>query len=108
MAKFYIKQLPIGEGCWACVGRDIGLVVGRATICLTASKRGGVLDLSERGHGASSGRGSFTTSKWGGVLDLSGKGHLASSGWGSFISDSLRMVRGAGLVWAGLISFEIF
>ena len=102
MAKFYIKQLPIGEGCWACLGRDIGLVVGRATICLTASKRGGVLDLSERGHWASSGRGSFTTRRGAGLV------WEGTFGCGGFISDSLRMVRGAGLVWAGLISFEIF
>ena len=100
--SFILNSFQLGRGVGACLGRDIGLVVGRATICLTASKRGGVLDLSERGHWASSGRGSFTTRRGAGLV------WEGTFGCGGFISDSLRMVRGAGLVWAGLISFEIF
>ena len=83
------------------MGRDIGQVVGGGVLYLTTPKWvclrrdiGLVVDGEVFYH---------TASTWGGVLDLSGKGHWASSGWGSFTLNSFQLGRGVGLVWEGTL-----
>ena len=78
MVKSYMKQPPNEERCWACLGRDIGQVVGGGVLYLTTPK----WFCLRRDIGLAVDGEVFylTASTWGGVLGLSGKGHWTSSG----------------------------
>ena len=101
MVKPFMKQPPNEERCWACLGRDIGQVVGGGVLYLTTPKW--VCLRRDIGLVVDGEVFYLTASTWGGVLGLSGKGHWTSSVCGSFIFNSFRLGRGVRLVWEGTL-----